>query len=232
MSLQFAMRFIATKRSLTIHANTFKCRRYVIWHNHITSRGINNVIEADSIVRNCSIDISGENNKIIIGKNCNIYNVTFRIYGNNNKIVIGSDVSMNMSLIHMGDNFSRLKIGSSVSMEECAHIYVLEGKSITIGRDSMFASGITLLTSDSHPIFALETNEPVNRAKNIKIGKHVWLGQNVTCLKGVEIADSSVIGNGSLCTAGKYKAHCIYAGNPARLIKEGYRWEQQRRLER
>lgn len=228
----FNLRFVATRRSLTVQTSTYTSKLYVMRHNLFESMGVDNVIEAGSNIKHCSFDIKGQNNKIIIGKSCHIYDITFRVYGNNNRISIGSDVSMNKSLIHIGDNFSRLKIGNHVSMEENAHIYALEGKVIDIGRDCMFASGITLFNSDSHPIFALASNEQVNKAKNIKIGKHVWLGQNVTCLKGVEICDDAIIGNGSLCTAGKYAHHCIYAGNPARLIKEGYRWEQQRRLER
>ncbi len=232
MRSHYNLRFFATKRSLKVHTSTRIGKMYVMRHNHFRSTGTDNVIETGSNIRHCLFDIKGQNNKIIIGNNCHIHDITFRVYGNNNRIAIGSDVSMNKSLIHIGDNFSRLKIGNHVSMEQNAQIFALEGKVIDIGRDCMFASGITLFNSDSHPIFALASNEQVNKAKNIKIGKHVWLGQNVTCLKGVEVFDDVIIGNGSLCTAGKYAHHCIYAGNPARLIKKGYRWEQQRRLER
>tara|TARA_B110001450_G_scaffold13545_1_gene12770 strand:+ start:1121 stop:1717 length:597 start_codon:yes stop_codon:yes gene_type:complete len=52
----------------------------------------------------------------------------------------------------------------------------------------------------------------------IHIETNVWLGVNVTVLKGVHIGANSVIGAGSIVTQ-NIPANVIAAGNPCRIIK-------------
>lgn len=53
----------------------------------------------------------------------------------------------------------------------------------------------------------------------VKIGNDVWLGVNVTVLKGVTIGDGTVIGAGSVVTK-DIPANCVAAGNPCRVIAQ------------
>ena len=53
----------------------------------------------------------------------------------------------------------------------------------------------------------------------IKIGNNVFIGDNVTILKGVIIGDNAVIGNGSIVTK-SIPSNVIATGNPANVIKE------------
>ena len=53
----------------------------------------------------------------------------------------------------------------------------------------------------------------------IIIGNNVWIGANVTILKGVKVGDNSIIGAGSVVVKNIPK-NCIVAGNPAKIIKE------------
>ena len=62
----------------------------------------------------------------------------------------------------------------------------------------------------------------INENKPIEIGNHVWIGAKSTILKGTKIADGSVIGAGSLGTGLLSDEKSIYAGQPAKLIKEEY----------
>lgn len=232
MRLKAISYIITGEQSLVMRGRDYKDEIYLRLHNRFSSKGRENYIDLKSRIKNCVFDICGANNKVSIGKDCNIHDIFFGIYGNNNHIVIGNNVSLRTSHFHLGDQYSRLRICDSVSIENDAYICVLEGKMVRIGKDCMFSTGIIMTPSDAHPIFEQKTGERVNKAKNILIGEHVWFGQNVTCLKGVEISDNVIIGNGSLCTAGKYESGCIYAGNPAKLIKEGYYWEEKRQCER
>jgi acetyltransferase-like isoleucine patch superfamily enzyme len=52
-----------------------------------------------------------------------------------------------------------------------------------------------------------------------RIGNRVWIGANVTVLKGVTIGDDTVIGAGSVVTK-DIPANMIVAGVPARVIRE------------
>lgn len=53
----------------------------------------------------------------------------------------------------------------------------------------------------------------------IHIGSDVWLGANVTVLKGARIGDGCIVATGSVVTAGEYPPRSIIAGAPARVVK-------------
>jgi len=96
-------------------------------------------------------------------------------------------------------------------------------KHITFGDDVLIAWRCTILDGDFHPIrdasgAILNENRPIN------IGDHVWIGNNVLILKGVTIAPGSVVGAGSVVASSLPAPHCIYAGSPARKIRENIQW--------
>ncbi len=108
---------------------------------------------------------------------------------------------------------------------ESGHIASTEGKSIIIGKDCMFSNDIEIRNGDSHAI--LNTmQERINTASSVVIGNHVWLGAHVRIMKGGKIPDNCVIGNSSLVSNEHDKSHAIYAGIPARLIKENIIWDR------
>jgi acetyltransferase-like isoleucine patch superfamily enzyme len=58
----------------------------------------------------------------------------------------------------------------------------------------------------------------------IHIGNHVWIGMNVTILKGVQIGDGAIIAAGAVVTR-NIPARCLAGGVPARVLKENITWE-------
>ncbi|HET6421454.1 MAG TPA: DapH/DapD/GlmU-related protein [Geobacteraceae bacterium] len=56
-------------------------------------------------------------------------------------------------------------------------------------------------------------NEPV------VIGDEVWLGANVTVLKGVTISENTIVAAGSLVTR-SLPPNVIAAGSPARVLRQ------------
>lgn len=65
-----------------------------------------------------------------------------------------------------------------------------------------------------------------DEAKDVELGHDVWVGERVTCLPGVKIANGSVIGAGSVVTKST-EPYGIYVGNPAKLIR--YRFDAEKR---
>lgn len=148
----------------------------------------------------CSIIIKGKNNTLSIHDHARLRNLTIEIVGNNCSITIGEEC-----VIGHGCYLS--------AKEENIHL--------TIGDTCMFSRNVNILTSDGHPIF--HQDQKINPAQNIKIGNHVWLADNVTVLKGVEIGDNTVIGIHSLVT--KSIPHASVAvGNPAKVVKTDISW--------
>ena len=97
---------------------------------------------------------------------------------------------------------------------------------ITIGKDCQFSNTITLRTSDSHPIYDLNTNKRVNSPKSITIGDHVWIAPQSLILKGVNIGNGSIIGSHSVVTH-NVPANVLAVGMPAKVVKENVYWTRE-----
>lgn len=157
-------------------------------------------------VRNCSFSISGKNCQIVIGG--------------------GKTVIANVSFCSEGDN-STIYIGEDFTMEG-GEIAAIEGCSVKIGRDCMFSAGIDIRNGDSHVLLSQATGERTNPSRDIEIGNHVWITRNVSVLKGAVIAENCTIGTRSVVTGRCTTPNAIYAGCPAKLIKEGFNWNRFR----
>jgi galactoside O-acetyltransferase len=84
---------------------------------------------------------------------------------------------------------------------------------IRIGEATQIGPCSLITTTDHDYHGALETH-----FKPVIIGKHVWIGANVTILPGVEIGDRAVIGAGSVVTK-DIPPGAMAVGVPARVIK-------------
>ena len=87
----------------------------------------------------------------------------------------------------------------------------------------MFAERIEIWASDTHPIY--KDGQIINPSQPIYIGEHVWVGTNVTILKGSTLNDGCIIGMGSL-VKGEVPSRVVYAGNPARVLREDVEWDK------
>lgn len=91
---------------------------------------------------------------------------------------------------------------------------------ITIGNNVAISENFTIWDSDAHAIVGKETE----KTKPIVIGNHVWIGTNVTVLKGVSIGDGAIIAAGSVVTK-DVPANALAAGVPAKVIKQNVEWK-------
>lgn len=180
-----------------------------------------------AFLKHCQFKIrKGKGNIITIGGKGRLRNCTIYISGNNNVLRIGGGhtIIANTTFWLQGDNCI-IDIGEDFTMEG-GEISVTENGKICIGHDCMFSFGIDIRNGDSHSILDLQGNR-VNKAKDIIIKDHVWLGANVTVLKGVHIESHSIIGTRSVVSKTCQTDHSIYAGIPARFIKSGIDWNRK-----
>lgn len=170
--------------------------------------GINNTIQIDrsSYCKHTFIKIRGNNNKLIIGKQCYIgNNCTFILEGNNINITIGdyctftSDIEIN-------------------AQENNMQIY--------ISNDCMLSNHIIVRTSDSHPIYDMNTKERLNNPKSIFIGEHVWIAPNSKIMKGAVINKGSIIGSDSMVTT-EIPESSLAVGHPAKVVKKNIFWTRE-----
>lgn len=177
-------------------------------------------------IRNCKINLNGINVKIQIGERTRCSNCSFYCEGAHTSIYIkgGKSVISNTSF-HAADSNSCILIDSDFTMEG-GHIAATEGNEIRIGQDCMFSNHIEIRNGDSHSILA--NGKRINHGKNILIGNHVWLCANVKIMKGSHIADNCIIGNSSLISSTCGEPNSIYAGIPAKLVKQNISWDRHR----
>lgn len=95
-------------------------------------------------------------------------------------------------------------------------IYIQAIGKITIGHGSYIAPNVGLITAN-HDFMDLENH---TKAKPINIGERCWIGMNSVILPGVNLADGTVVGAGSVVTKSFEEKNCVIAGNPAKIIKK------------
>lgn len=182
--------------------------------------------------------VLGKDNTMIVGKNSCLNNVILRIQGSHNLIEIENNVILGKNCkIYLFGNHLKLKIGEGTTFTHDDELLVQEDKSmITIGKDCQFSHHINVRTSDAHPIYYSNTNERANKAKDVVIGNHVWVGANVIIQKGAQIGDGCVVGTYSIVNhrildrnserEDAVPHDAILAGIPAKIVKSGIYWER------
>lgn len=200
----------------------------LISFNKIKIKGKNNIIKkSGNFLKKCKIIILGNNNVIDLGDTSYLSNTNITIIGDNNKIVIGKKVYVNSGDFYFEDSENILNIGDKTIIAGNTHLALTEGKQINIGRECLFSSNIVLRTGDSHSILN-ENGERTNCSKDIMLENHIWVTQNVTILKGVKIAQNSILATGSIVTKSFNRPNVIIAGNPAKIVKENINWCNKR----
>lgn len=198
-------------------------------HNTHKVKGQNNqILVRDSIIKNSTFDIHGDNNTIEVDSQTIIENFTFHIRGSNHKVAIGFNCRFNQGgTIWIEDEGCTLTIGDNTLMIEADISLTEANSSIAIGNDCMFSSDVDIRSGDSHSIIDLSTGERVNQAGNVLIEDHVWIGAHARILKGVTIAENSVVGMGAVVTK-DVLSNTIVAGIPAKTVKTNITWDSDR----
>lgn len=186
----------------------------------VISRGTGNSIYLQSQLHNSTITIDGSHNSVKIGKDCVINNCEITISGNNNHLIIEDTARLlgGAEIILEGDAI--LHIGRNAGVRKVS--FIAKDAKIDIGELCMFSNNIIVRNHDSHKV--LMDGKIVNQAKDIVLDRHVWIGQNVTILKGVDIGENSILALGSVITK-SCPAGCIMAGNPAKIVKNDVSWD-------
>lgn len=101
---------------------------------------------------------------------------------------------------------------------------------ICIGDYVMFGPSVSILGGDHEyknlekPMFFVKDN--AHRCLPIKIEEDVWVGANVTILKGVTIERGAIIAAGSVVNK-SVEAYSIYAGIPAKKVGERFTLDER-----
>ena len=115
-------------------------------------------------------------------------------------------------ILQTGSSKAKIVIGDDCGFSGCS---IVADNEIVIGNNVVVGANTTIGDRDGHQDIYDATPTPIH------IEDNVWLGMNVTILKGVKIGKNSIVGAGSIVTK-NIPENEIWAGVPARFIKKRY----------
>ena len=135
--------------------------------------------------------------------------------GNFATLICSSDKNIDLATWQTDKLNGELQIGKYVLISPGTSIRV--AKKVIIDDSGMIASDVTITDSDWHGIY--DRTDYVATPKPVIINKNAWIGERSLILKGSEIGENSIIGAGSV-VSGVVPPNVVYAGNPAKKVKE------------
>lgn len=177
-----------------------------------------------SLLRGCKVENAGDSNRVLIGDLARLTNCVFHFEGSGNTILIGNRCNCADAVFWAEGDGNTIALGEHVTLTGKDHLAALEGTRLEIGPDCLIAKHVSFRTGDSHSLVKKGTRERLNPARDIRIGAHVWIGSNVTVLKGSSVAGHCTVGANSLVCKAHVTPNCVLAGVPARVLREDVDW--------
>lgn len=186
----------------------------------------NSITHAGRVESGISVEFTGSNNRLVVADQVRLSGLSVSFNCDNGLVEIGpsSGVPAFSANIRVGQD-ATVRLGRNVSSTTKVGISAVEGTTITVGEDVMFASENQLRGDDGHPIFDVRTGKRVNPARDITIGNHCWIGARAVLLGGTTLGRGSVIGMSAL-VKGTFPNNCVVAGIPAKLVRRDVAWER------
>ena len=114
------------------------------------------------------------------------------------------------------DRSAQIEIGEDCGFSSTA---ISAARRVTIGDRVMCGANVAIMDTDWHPTDAEERNAgAAGPSAPVTIEDDVWLGMNVTVLKGVTIGARTVVAAGSVVTR-SLPEDALAAGQPARVVR-------------
>lgn len=173
-----------------------------------------------------------------------MYFILYLVFKNYNKFLSFIALCQKKQLAECGSNVyighfcdfipSHIHCGHDVHIGSHAS-FIASISKIYIGNYVLFGPSVTIRGGDHRidvlgkHIFEISEDEKLpENDQNVVIEDGVWVGCNVTILKGVTIGRGAVIGAGSVVTK-NIPAYAIAVGNPAKVVK--YRFSEKEIIE-
>ena len=178
----------------------------------------NKIFIADNAIwRETMIFIAGSNCELTFGEKSIITRTQFCMEDQGSTIICGDDVQIG----------GFLRIGRFITETVKCTIASLEGCAVKIGGGARISEGANIRNSDSHAILDADGRR-TNHARNVEIGRHVWICPHAAILKGSHLPENSVVGMRAM-VSGKYEGTgLLIAGNPAKAVRENINWSIER----
>lgn len=141
---------------------------------------------------------------------------------NGGKILLKGTIGLSQGIILATDS-ADIIFGNHFRCNHSTTIDCTE-ENITFGDNVVCGWNVTIRNGDGHTV--IDMGEKRRKTAPITIGNHVWICAMSTILKNTKIGDNSVVAYGSLLTKATGESNRLYAGVPAKPIKDNIDWEE------
>jgi acetyltransferase-like isoleucine patch superfamily enzyme len=193
----------------------------------VQNEGVGNEIAIDETLLRTGtgrVRVTGADNRLLIAAPYSCASLDIQLSGGS-RVEIGERCSLGHLTIFARDR-GELRIGADTAFGGRASLLMHEQARLSIGQRCLLGADFTATISDMHSIVDMVTQLRVNPPADVVIADHVWVGANVTVLKGSVIGAHSIIGFGAT-VAGRIPTHCLAAGIPARVLRSGVTWRHE-----
>lgn len=132
------------------------------------------------------------------------------------RVVLGKNVRIGSNTILWGTG--TIVIGENSHVGEESWIYSNKNGGVTIGCDVNIAARLYIIDSNHKFEKGKLIREQDLESEHIYIGDDVWIGANVTIIKGARIGNGCVVGAASLVNK-TFPDNSIIGGVPAKILK-------------
>ncbi|WP_348813630.1 acyltransferase [Flavobacterium maritimum] len=139
-------------------------------------------------------------------------------FGNNVQIGVVSSPNYysHYTYLEARNENSEISIGNNVAINNAFSIVCFS--KVSIGSHVLIGSNCSIIDNDGHDLAMDKRNDDNPKSISVRIEDNVFIGSNVSILKGVSIGQNSVIGNGAIVSK-NIPDNVVAAGNPARVIR-------------
>ena len=208
-----------------LHNSVLKKIYYLYGRNQIKIKNFTSFAR----LKNCVIK-GNSDDKVIIGNETSMKNcvIDFSSFGHGgNTLIIGEKCSLQDSQIVFLDSGNYIEIGDECSFGSNCKFVSGEGKRIIIKSGCLFSYDIEVRNTDSHSIYSKGIR--INTAEDIVVMENVWVAQGTLITKGAKIEQGCMIGAKAIYGRSvEPEPNCIYAGVPAKRIKQNITWDIRR----
>lgn len=149
-----------------------------------------------------------------------------RFIGSDGMCLMGDNVGLTGSAIVIGAN-STVMFGEGSNATSGCVVDARNGGTVAFGADTMLASGIWIMTDDTHAIRDAVTDARLNHyGGRIIVDRHVWIADQVRLMGDCFVGSDGVVGTGSFVKNVALPAGAVSVGRPARPIRSGVTWNR------
>lgn len=152
------------------------------------------------------------------------YAKSFLIIPRGSMVIFRGDATISKGFtIRLGEK-ARLEIGNKFFSNQNFQCFC--STKVTIGDEVLVGWDVHVRDSDGHKILSKTKGQILNANSMVSIESKVWIGANVTVLKGVKILNDTVVAMKSMVTYSQGESNCIIAGIPAKIVKKDIIWKK------